>query len=61
MNVEHMEVDKLYKDLGIRNDNTIRTTINRGNMNRRLNSNFSAVLGNKGRINLSSSTGNLKF
>ncbi len=61
MNVEHMEVDKLYEDLKIKNSNTLRTSINCGDMRRKLNSNFSAVLGRSGRINFSSSTGNLKI
>lgn len=61
MNAEHIEVDKLYEDLKIKNSDTLRTFINCGNMNRKLNSDFSAVFGKKGCINLSSSTGNLKM
>ena len=60
MNVNHREVDKLYKDLKIENCNAPRTTINCGNMDRKLNSNFSAVIENNGHMSLSNSAGSLK-
>lgn len=61
MNAKHMEVDRLYEELGIRNVSVLRKNINCGNMNRKLNTNFSAVSESKGRMNFSSSTGNLKI
>lgn len=61
MNVKHMEVDRLYEELKIKNNSVLRTTMNYGNMNRNLNANFSAVSGSKGHMNFSSSTGNIRM
>ena len=62
MSIEHVEIDNLYKYLKIENENIIpRDTINRGNMNRKLNSDFSAVSGNSQHVTYSSSSGNLNL
>lgn len=61
MKMEHSEVDKLYSSLGLQNSNKkLRNNINCGDMNRKLNSDFSSVLGNKGCMTFSSSTGSFK-
>lgn len=61
MNMEHMEIDRLYENLKIKNNNALRTNINCGSMERRLNANFSAVSKSKGRTSFSSNTRELKL
>lgn len=61
MSAQYEDVDKLYKALKIVDVKSVRSSINSGNMGTRLNTNFSAVLGNKGQVSFSNSTGNLKL
>lgn len=47
-NMNYADVDKLYHALGIQNDGKApRRTLNTGTMDRKLNTNYSAVIGNK--------------
>lgn len=50
------DVDELYKALGItKANNPVRNTINTGTMNKKLNTDFSSVVGNRKNTILSNS------
>ena len=47
-NMNYAVVDRLYRTLGIKNDDKIpKRILNTGTMDRKLNTNYSAVIGNK--------------